>query len=124
MAGEGRTRLDAAYTDLLLKQKNAAELGALQAADLELMERMMIDPTGMTAQWYEKTGNTQALFGQLDQMQQTMDAARARVEGREPEAPRTVGTIDNPTSIANDDEFDQLEPGEFYVGPDGIKRVK
>ncbi len=124
MAGEGKTRLDAAYTDLLLKQKNAAELGALQAADLELMERMMIDPTGLSAQWYEKTGNTQAMFGQLDQMEKTLDSARARAEGREPEAPRVLGTQDNPTPISGDEEYDQLEVGEFYVGPDGVMRVK
>lgn len=124
MAGEGKTRLDAAYTDLLLKQKNAAELGALQAADLALMERMMIDPTGMAAQWYEKTGNTQALFGQLDQMEKTLDAARARAEGREPEAPRAIGTMESPTQITGDEEYDQLEDGEFYIGPDGIMRVK
>lgn len=124
MTGTGKAELDADYTDLLLKQKEAAKLGALTGPDLELMQRMMIDPTSLTGQWYEKTGNVGALDAQLNSVQRTLADARARAAGEEPPERRTLATQENPAQVANDTDYDALKTGDYYVGPDGVLRVK
>ena len=124
MIGEGRSELETTYTDFIVKQKEAANLGALTGEDLRLMESMAGDPTSLKAQILEKTGNTGAMFKQLDLVQKILDDARARVEGREPERFKPPRGPDNPATITNDDEYDALNPGDHFIGPDGVLRVK
>lgn len=133
--GPAKSSLMSAYTDLLMKQKEAANLGALTGPDLELMQGMLSDPTTIGAQ----IQGPKALEAQIGQAETALSDARARVEGKEPEVPPPIAPGAQPTlgvgaaaaaelagapTISSDAEFDALPSGAQFMGPDGVLRRK
>ena len=113
MAGEGRLALQSTYTPLLMQMKEADNLGALTGPDLELMYQTLTDPTSLTAQLYEKTGQTGALVNQLDVIRKRVQNQRRRLTGDSGKPVKTAFGAQGPS----DAEFEAMPRGtEFTVG--------
>ncbi len=70
MPGTDKTELQTAYRGLQLEMKNLAQLGALSATDLEILDQMIVDPTSSKAQYLGQEGldkNVSALRDYLAQ---------------------------------------------------------
>jgi hypothetical protein len=71
-----RARLSSLYGDVMLQMKEAQALGALQAADLEVMGRVLTDPTSTKGAYYGVKG----LLEQIDQGKQVIARRRSATE--------------------------------------------
>lgn len=72
--GAAKLQLGAAYADVLFEAKELANLGALQAADLDLMERVLRDPTKISSTMY--TGED--LLKQMETFDAKLNDAREK----------------------------------------------
>ena len=74
MPSPERLQLSAKHTDLLMKAKDYYELGALTGPDMEMIDKILVDPTSPQAQLYGKD----ALIQQLDVIDQMLNSAEQR----------------------------------------------
>jgi len=75
-------KLDAAYGQLQLEYKELAKLGVLTGPDMGLIERVMVDPTGIKANAIQYFSGKDSLYNQLDIVGEKLTAARKRAEAR------------------------------------------
>lgn len=69
-----KLELQAAYTDLLMESKELANLGALSGPDLDLIQKLLQDPTALTSQLL----NYEDFKPQLDVIEGKIEAAKQR----------------------------------------------
>jgi len=75
-------KLSAAYGQLQLEYKELAKLGVLAGPDMDLIERVMIDPMSMRANAAQYFSDKDTLYKQLDVVEDKLNAARSRAEAR------------------------------------------
>jgi len=73
LTGPVGTKLQTAYTDMLLEMKELANLGVLNGPDYMLMTQMLVDPTSVQAQRIGTTG----LLEQTALVRKKLEAAKA-----------------------------------------------
>ena len=78
--GQKKLQLQTAHTNLLMEMKELLNLGVLNGPDLELMEKMIINPTSLEAQGYEFFGGIESLTSQLDLVRRKLNFARDRAK--------------------------------------------
>lgn len=103
MPGESKAKLTGAYSNLKLKAKEAANLGALTGPDVVILEELFNDPATLGAGVKNVlTGGKQkkALLAQLDQYEQIVRSGQARLkqnyEGQEATTARAAYTLPFP----------------------------
>ena len=84
--GEGKSRLRAAYTEVLLQAKEMANLGALTGPDLQLIQDTLSDPTDVTA----AVRSTDVYKGQVDELRRKISRSRQRLMQTLPAKQRTA----------------------------------
>ena len=75
-------KLSAAYGQLQLEFKELAKLGVLAGPDMDLIERVMIDPTSLRANAIQVFSDKDALYKQLDIVEDKLNSARKRAVAR------------------------------------------
>ena len=75
-------KLSAAYGQLQLEYKELAKLGVLAGPDMDLIERVMIDPTSLRANATQIFADKESLYKQLDVVEDKLTAAKKRAEAR------------------------------------------
>jgi len=126
------TPMNTAYNKaaLLAKGKALFDLGVLNGPDLDIIRRTLPDPSTFKGAATDAASMNDAVDQVID-LVQTRVAAKERQLGMTPtdirkETEATTGKKqEGPVKLgANGEGYDQVKPGEQYVGPDGQMRVK
>jgi hypothetical protein len=100
---EKYNKFTAAYADLQLEIKELANLGVLAGPDMDLIERVVQDPTSIRSNLAQYYSGKNPLAGQLDIVEQKIEAAKKRAEekygkdwrkaARKPSANKAIGDM-------------------------------
>lgn len=102
--GENKSKMDAAYNNLKIQFKNAAELGAITAPDVPLIEGA-IKP--MSKDWFDVAGRSQfALGGGKQGVLSSLDTALTLSNQRKENAMQELDTLY--PEYSNSDYFNQI----------------
>lgn len=116
------------YQNTLMGLKNLNELGVLNGPDLQLLEKQLADPTGITAR--VKGLNGSGYFNsQLGQVQKRISNELERAKSRlgskhQAQQMPQQQNQGQPAQISSPQDLERLPSGSTYIAPDGSTRRK